>query len=229
MFVSNETGAINDIKRIVEVVKGKNPRTILHIDAVQGFCKIPLNIGELDIDALSISAHKFHGPKGVGALYVKNESALKPLIIGGGQERGYRSGTENLAGIMCMAKACENIDIKKNFANTIKLCDEFLQEIDFEYVNVIKTDSPYILSMSFKDVNGETLMRALENEVIIGTGSACSTKKAGNRILDAMGFDKDYIKSSVRVSFNAYQTLEEVRNAGKIIMKKYLEILEKVK
>lgn len=229
MFVNNETGAVNDIQRISRIVKNKNPRVLLHVDMVQGFCKIGINFSAIDVDFLSISGHKFHGPKGVGALYVKNKAALKSIVYGGGQEFGLRSGTENLPAIYAMSKEIEKIDISQNFNNVLKLRKAFLDNINQDIVAVISTYSPYIVSMSFPGVNGETLMRALENEVIVGTGSACSTKKVGNRVLQNMGFSTDYIKSCVRVSFNPYQSEEEVVLAAKIMMKKYLEILEKVK
>lgn len=229
MFVNNETGVINDLKRICQIVKGKNPKTFIHVDGVQGFCKIPINLSKLDIDFLTISAHKFHGPKGVGALYVKNKSFMKPIVYGGGQEYGLRSGTENLPAIMAMKKAVEDIDLDKNFDNTKKLKEIFLKNINQDVVSIIKSESPYIVSLSFKGVNGETLMRALEDRVIVGTGSACSTKKSGNRVLEAMGYNIDYIKSCIRVSFNAYQTEKEIVEAAKIIMRTYLDLIERVK
>ena len=126
MFVNNETGAINDLYRVCQIVKGKKSKTLLHVDAVQGFCKIPLSLGSLDIDLLSISGHKFYAPKGVGALYVKNINSLKPLVFGGGQEDGFRSGTENLPAIMCMAKMCEKIDIMSNLEVVKNLEKAFL-------------------------------------------------------------------------------------------------------
>lgn len=229
MFVSNETGAINDIGRIVKIVKGKNSRTLIHVDGVQGFCKIPINLAKTQIDMFSISAHKFHGPKGVGALYVRNKVLLRPLLYGGGQEFNLRSGTENLAGIMAMAKECEKIDISKNLENVKRLRDVFLSNLDLNRVNYISSGSPYIISLNFPSVNGETLMRALEDKIIIGTGSACSTKKAGNRILEAMGYSKEYAKQSVRVSFNAYQSIDEVKEAAGIIMQVYCDLYERLK
>lgn len=229
MFVNNETGAINDVEKISKTVKSINPRTLIHVDGVQGFCKIDINLSNTEIDYFSISAHKFHGPKGVGALYVRNKNILKPIFFGGGQEFNLRSGTENLPGIMAMASECEKIDINKNFQHVKDLRDSFISRFDLKKVNYISNGSPYIISMNFPGVNGETLMRALEDRVIIGTGSACSTKKAGNRILENMGYSKEYAKQSVRVSFNAYQTIEEVVEAGDIIMKTYLDLYERLK
>ncbi len=229
MFVNNETGAINDLHRISKIVKEKNPKALLHVDAVQGFCKIPFSLSELNIDFLTISAHKFHGPKGVGALYVKNKDGFKSIMLGGGQEFGLRGGTENLAGIMAMAKICEKINVRENYGKVAILKEKMIETLNDPNIRYIKTDSPYICSFSFKGVNGETLMRALENEVVVGTGSACSSKKAGNRVLQEMGFDNDYIKSSIRISFNYNQSVKEIETAGSLILKKYYEILEKVK
>lgn len=229
MFVNNETGVINDLKKVCQIVKSKNPQTLVHVDGVQGFGKILIDLSKVDVDFFTISAHKFHGPKGVGVLYVKNKSALKSIVFGGGQEFGIRSGTENLPAIMAMAKRVEDIDIIENFKQTTLLKETFLSSLDLNVVKHIDSQSPYILSLSFPKVNGETLMRALENKVIVGTGSACSTKKSGNRVLESMGFDMDYIKSCIRVSFNPYQTIEEVKKAGQIIMKTYKDIYERIK
>ena len=229
MFVNNETGAINDIEKISKIIKSKNPRVLIHVDGVQGFCKIPINLSKIDIDYFSISGHKFHAPKGVGALYVKNKNLLKPILYGGGQEWSLRSGTENLPGILAMVQECKKINIEENLKKVNELRKVFLSTLDLGQVKYISNGSPYIISLNFPGVNGETLMRALENEVIIGTGSACSTKKAGNRILEAMGYSKEYAKQSVRVSFNAYQSIDEVKKAGEIIMKTYLDLYERLK
>ena len=229
MYVNNETGVINDINKIAGIVKSKNPKVIFHVDGVQGFCKLPVDIDKSKIDLFSISGHKFHGPKGVGALYVKNKMALKAIVFGGGQELGLRSGTENLPAIIAMSKEIAKIDISENYKKALLLKKAFLEAINQDVVSIIKSDSPYIVSISFPGVNGETLMRVLEDDVIISTGSACSSKKSGNRVLEEMGFGIDYIKSSVRASFNAYQSLEEVKSAGETIMSKYFEILERVK
>ncbi len=229
IWVSNETGVINDIAKISSIIQRKNPKTLLHIDATQGFCKIPMKFDKIKVDFLSFSGHKFHAPKGVGGLYVKDLNSLKNLSFGGEQEFSKRAGTENLPLIMAMTKQIENCDIRSCYEKVIQLKESFLAVLDKKYVSIIEGDSPYILSLSFDGVNGETLMRSLENEVIFSTGSACSSKKAGNRILEEMKFDKNYIKSSVRISFNSKQTVEDVENAGKIIMEKYIEILGKVR
>lgn len=231
MHVSNETGAINDLKLISSLRKKYSPKALLHIDGVQAFCKIDCNIEGLDIDFYTISAHKFHGPKGVGALYVRNLNNLKPVVFGGGQESGYRSGTENIPGIMAMEYAINNIDVLKNFEYVGKLYTEMsLILAENQHVHIQSYNgSPYILNAWFENVNAETLVRALHDEgVLIGKGSACSTKKSGNRILESIGFGLDEIKSHIRISFSEFNDIEEVKKAGEIILSVYKNIREKV-
>lgn len=234
MYVSNETGAINDIKAISNIVKSFNPKIILHIDGVQAFCKIPCDLSKLMIDSFTISAHKFHGPKGVGLLFYKNLNQLKPQILGGGQQLGYRSGTENVSGILGMAQAVK-IEQEKLFFNYEKV-KEFKQI----FINQIKADlsnydyhingdfnnaSPYILSVSFKGLRGEVLMHILEQKgVIIGTGSACSSKKQENRVLANMGQVLDYVKGNIRISFSSTNTQEEIILASKLLTESVKEL-----
>ena len=231
IYVSNETGAINDIKRAVSIIREKNKRTLIHIDGVQAFNKIPFSVDDLDIDFLSYSAHKFHGLKGTGGLYVRNIDALKSIVYGGGQEFNKRSGTENVAGILSSVEVMKTIDIRKNFeiVNELKqlAIDFFSNKGDVKIVTA--SGSPYILSLAFDKVNGETLMRSLENHVIVGKGSACGSKTAGNRVLKAVGLDDGRIKSSIRLSFDYEQTKQEIQYACEKIYEVYKEIYEKVK
>lgn len=231
MHVSNETGAINDIEKISKLKDKICPRAILHVDGVQGFMKIPFSMRKTSTDLYSFSAHKIHGPKGVAGLYVKNKNALKELCQGGGQQYGLRSGTENVSGIMQFQKAVEMTDVAKNFENVSNLKSTFNHILSQE--NGIKVlnfgGSPYIESLIFEGVKGETMLHALdENGVIVGLGSACSSKKAGNRILDEIGVSKDDIISSVRISFNAYQGEMEIVKAAEIIIKTYEDIKKRV-
>lgn len=231
MHVSNETGAINDLEKISKLKDKICPRAILHVDGVQGFMKIPFSMRKTSIDLYSFSAHKIHGPKGVAGLYVKNKNALKELCQGGGQQYGLRSGTENVSGIMQFQKAVEMTDVAKNFENVSNLKSTFNHILSQE--NGIKVlnfgGSPYIESLIFEGVKGETMLHALdENGVIVGLGSACSSKKAGNRILDEIGVSKDDIISSVRISFNAYQGETEIVKAAEIIIKTYEDIKKRV-
>lgn len=231
MHVSNETGAVNDIQYIVAIIKDKAQNALVHVDGVQAFCKIPVCLDELNVDFYTISAHKFHGPKGVGALYVKNLNSLKNIVFGGGQEGGLRSGTENVAGIMAMDFMLSQIDIQTNYKKVSLLRQTVVEVLSkSDSVDVIDSDSPYIVSVGFKGVNGETLMRALQDYgVIVGMGSACSAKKSGNRILESMGYDKDAVKSRIRISFNEGLSAEEVQFAAETILKVYNEIWEKVR
>lgn len=231
MMISNVTGAINDIARISKMVRKNCPQAVLHVDGVQAFCKIPVNLDKLDVDLFSFSAHKFHGPKGVGGLYVRNKAALKNLVYGGGQEFAIRSGTENVGGIMAMLTAAEEIDVEANFKKVALLKQAFLNKLlPCNGVTVAgENTSPYICMLLFKGVNSETLVRSIENEVIVGRGSACSAKKAGNHVLEGMGYNLDLIKGALRVSFDASLSEQEVENAAEIIKDKYLELFEKLK
>ncbi len=231
IHVSNETGAVNDLQKISQMKKKICPKAILHVDGVQAFKKIPFALAGLDVDLYSFSGHKLHAPKGIAGLYVKNKSALKELFYGGGQQYGLRSGTENVAGIMQFKKAVEKIDVKQNWDNVTLLKKQMVEKLSkVEGIEVFDFEgSVYILNLAFNGVKGETMLHALnEKGVIVGLGSACSSKKAGNRVLENIGLDKDLIVSSVRISFNAYQTLEEIEKASEIIVKVYKDIKERV-
>lgn len=231
MLVNNVTGVINDIAKLSKIVRKHSPNAVIHVDGVQAFRKIDFSVDKLDIDLLSISAHKFHGPKGVGALYVRNKAALKSLVYGGGQEYGIRSGTENVAGIMAMVAAAEEINVAANYKKVTELKKVFLKQFEgCDKVTIVgENTSPYICLMLFRGVNGETLVRALENQVIVGRGSACSSKKSGNHVLEAMGQSLQAIKGAVRVSFDASLSEKDVTAAANIIEQTYLDLWEKLK
>lgn len=230
MHVSNETGAINDLKKISTLKNKLCPKAIFHVDGVQAFMKIPFSLRGLAVDLYSFSAHKIHGPKGVAGLYVKNKNSLKELFQGGGQQYGLRSGTENVSGIMQFRKAVELIDISANLEKVQNLKATFNSGLAVPGIEVLDFGgSPYIECIKFAGVKGETMLHALEeNGVIVGLGSACSSKKAGNRILENIGFSKEDIISTVRVSFNAYQSNEEMSLAAKIICETYKNIKKRV-
>lgn len=231
MHVSNETGAVNDLVEISKIKEMLCPRAVLHVDGVQGFMKIPISLKKTAIDLYSFSAHKIHGPKGIAGLYVKNKNSLKELFQGGGQQYGLRSGTENVSGIMQFKKIVEMIDVERNLQNVRLLRGTFNEALgNCEGIKVLDfAGSPYIESVLFSGVKGETMLHALEQKgVVVGLGSACSSKKAGNRILEEIGVSKEDIVSSVRVSFNAYQSIEEVVEAAKVMVETYKYIKEKV-
>ena len=231
MLVSNETGAINDIREVSKLRDRICPNAVLHVDAVQGFMKIPFSVEDLKIDLMSFSAHKFHGPKGVGGLYVRDMKLIKNIVDGGGQEFGMRSGTENVPGIMALKTALEKIDVKANFDHVTELKQKFNKVIsENSSIKILDLQgSPYIECLIFPNVKGETMLHALEDKgVIVGLGSACSAKKAGNRVLQEIGLSNEDIISSCRISFNAYQNAEEVESAGKIILEVYADLLKKL-
>lgn len=228
MHVSNETGAINNLEKISKLRDSICPDAILHVDGVQSFCKIDFNMKKSGVDLYTISGHKIGGPKGIGALVFKNKNKLKPIIFGGGQEFNLRSGTENFPAIMSLKYVVENRRPDIVFINSLK--DALLNELNDKNIEInSKSGSPYILSLSFKGVRGETFVNMLSDKgVFVSTGSACSSKKKGNRILSSMGINEDTIISSVRVSFFETNTIEEVRQAGRIMLETYHELKEKI-
>lgn len=234
MTVSNETGAINNIQKISKLVRKTNPNAIFHSDGVQAFGKIQTNVLNMDVDLFSISAHKIGGPKGIGALYVKNIKKLKPIIFGGGQEFGLRSGTENTMYAFSFGAIAKNLKVKENFEKTNEIRNyvrNFFENKDGIEINSPKDASPYVLSLSFCGVRGETLVHVLESDdVIIGTGSACSSKKGAlNRTLEEIGKTKEENEGAVRISFSKETTLDEVKQACNIIYDSYLKLKEKLK
>lgn len=230
MHVNNETGAINNLDQISKLKKRLCPKAVFHVDGVQGYMKIPVNLRNLAVDLYSFSAHKIHGPKGIAGLYVKNKGALKELFEGGGQQYGLRSGTENVPGIMQFEKAVELTDVEKNYQNVATLKKSFKKILEDGGIRCLDFEgSPYILNVIFDGVKGETMLHALNQKgVVIGLGSACSAKKAGNRVLEEMGVDKNKVISSARISFDAYQNLDEIEKAAKIVVETYKDIKERV-
>ena len=225
IHVSNETGAVNDIKTLVEIAKEINPDCLFHSDGVQAFGKVEVDLTKLNVDYYTISAHKIHGPKGIAGLYVKK--AFRPYVLGGGQQDGLRSGTENVPSIMAFAEICKKQDYKTHSIYVQNLRDEFIKVISVNeniIINDFDNSSPFILSLIFKGVNGETIVNALEKfDIFVGVGSACSSKKAGNSTLEAIGYDKNIVKGSIRISFDFANTLDEVKEAGL----KIVEVFEK--
>lgn len=210
--VSNETGAINDIQKLVKIARRVNPNVLVHSDGVQAFMKFEYSVADLDVDFYTISGHKIGASKGVGALYVKKGAKIQPLIYGGGQEKGLRSGTENVFAISSFGLATEinKRDLKKNYqiVKDLKenLLNEFLKQGLNYKLNSYEPCVPHIMSICLKEgIRGETLVHALEPRgVYISTGSACSATKNMNRTLESMGVNESQILSSVRISFSPY-------------------------
>lgn len=215
VHVNNETGAINDVNAISEAVKTKNPSLVFHSDGVQAFGKIPYSLGRF-VDLYSISAHKIGGVKGVGALIKRKKLTLTPLIYGGGQEYGLRSGTENVFGISvfgdCAEKKRENL--RENYIKIKDLKRKFLDEIKpCKAIKLISNEncSPYVVSVSAIGLRGEVVEHMLEEfGVIVGTGSACSSRNRYSRVLTACGYDNATLDGALRISFCAENTEEEV-------------------
>ncbi len=233
IHISNETGAINDLKRINEIRQKKCPKAIFHVDGVQAFSKVKINVDYFGVDMYTISGHKINAPKGISALYVRNGIVVKPIMFGGGQENNIRSGTENVPAIMGLNQAIVEIgDISKNFeyVKSLKQCFmDNLKDVCCTF-NTTKQNSPYILSISFRGVKGETLVHMMEKEgILISTGSACSSKKAGNKVLAAMNIPANDILGSVRISFSRFNTISEVDFASKKLRECYLELIEKLR
>ena len=237
MHVSNETGAINDIEKLCKLAKQVNPNCIFHSDGVQAVGKIKVDLTKLNVDAYSTSAHKFHGPKGVGFLFIKDFNKFKPYILGGGQQNQKRSGTENVSGILgtelALTKAVNNL--KQNFENVLLLRNYLKNAIinsnlkDYK-INENTENSPYVFSISFKGLRGEVIQHTLEKyDILIGTGSACSSKKSNNRTLQNMGIQKQYIEGSIRISFSNETTLDEVKFATEKLIYEVKQLEEKVR
>lgn len=209
MHVSNETGAINDIARLCKLTKKVAPNAVFHSDGVQAFGKIKVNLRALGVDLYTISAHKIHGPKGIGALYVKKGTPIKPLIYGGGQEKGFRSGTENAPCMLGFAKTVEicmenfDSDFAKKAAFKAQLKEKLLSEIDD--VQIISGDenfAPNIMTVAFKDVRGEVLLHDVEDDgILIGIGSACSSHHE-SRFKSLLGLDKNHKDGIIRFSIS---------------------------
>lgn len=229
MHVNNETGAINDIEQLVKVAKGINKKVVFHCDGVQAFGKISVNVQKLGVDFYTISGHKLHAPKGVGALFVKDSKYIKPLLLGGGQENDYRSGTENVSGIMALDQAsqimCDNID--NNF-NNMQVLNNYVRVnvVDCKVISNSKS-LPYTIMLAFPGCRAETILHMMEEKgFLIGNGSACSSKKRENRNLTAMGYDQKVIDGAIRISFAHYTTLEEIKSFVEqlnLVVKEYIE------
>ncbi|OGO76677.1 MAG: cysteine desulfurase NifS [Clostridiales bacterium GWB2_37_7] len=220
MYVNNELGSIQPIQEIVSIVRSKSKKAKVHIDAVQALGKLNINVRELGADLISLSAHKVHGPKGVGALYIKEGLRLRPLIAGGGQEYDLRSGTENLPGISGFGISIGLLaqDFQNKQMQVRKLKEYFVEGLkDFDK---IKINSPLgekhldnILNVSFEGVRGEVMLHSLEDyNIYVSTGSACSAKKGAhkNYVLPAIGLDAMQAEGAIRFSFSYMNTIEEI-------------------
>lgn len=230
ILINNETGTIQNAEEISKAIKSVNPHTLYHVDAVQAYGKYPINVKKMGIDMLSVSGHKVHGPKGVGFFYMKKGLKVKPIIFGGGHERGQRSGTENTPSIVGLAeavkidmaemdKAVENVKLVKK-----TLAEGILNSIPMTYINgpSIEEGSPYVLNIGFEGLRSEVLLHSLEEkEIYVSAGSACNSKKKGaSTVLSALGIDEKRIEGAIRFSFCRYNTVEEAEQCIEILKEK---------
>jgi len=216
MYVNNETGAVFPVERAARLIRAKNPRTLIHCDGVQAFGKLPVHVGRIQIDLMSVSGHKICAPKGSGALYIRRGVHVPPLIFGGGQERGMRAGTENLPAIAALGAACAVLDgrVREHFERACALRGRLLELLaQIEGVRVLSPPdgSPYITCLSVPGYRSETMLHFLESRgVFVSSGSACS-KGASSPVLAAMGLPAPVIDGALRVSLIYTSREEELR------------------
>ena len=212
MLVNNETGAIQPVKEAVALTKLIAPLAMFHCDAVQGYGKLSVNVKQLGVDLLSASGHKIHGPKGVGFLYCKKGVHISPIITGGGQERGMRSGTESLPLIMGLMGAAEELPKPETQLKIRQELFDYTRDRLLEIGAVINSPEgclPYILNASLVGYRSETLLHFLESRnVFVSSGSACA-KGHGSYVLNEMGLDRKRTDSALRISFSRYNTKED--------------------
>ncbi len=220
MYVNNEVGIVQPISEITNMIKSRKSRPLLHVDAIQAFGKIRLNVKKSNIDLMSISGHKICGPKGIGALYVKKGTKLRSIVFGGSQEFGLRAGTENVPGILGLGAASElvkrelEVNTKKMGQLKIRLLEGIKDNLQGIKVNSIIGDgsAPHILNLSFKGIRGEVLLHSLEQEhIYVSTGSACSSrKKSYSHVLKEMGLTQDEMEGAIRFSFSPDNTEKDI-------------------
>lgn len=214
MLVNNETGCIFPVKEVADKIRLSGLKPLIHCDAVQAFGKLPIDIEALGVDLLSASGHKIHASKGIGFLYKSKRINLKPILFGGGQESGLRSGTEAVPLISGLSGAINELDIIANY-NKVKSVYDYavkkLSELDFVVINSPKNGTlPYILNISLPGYRSETLLHYLEErEIYVSSGSACSKGK-GSHVLNEMGLSHSIIDSALRLSFSRYNENFEI-------------------
>ncbi|MCI5828100.1 MAG: cysteine desulfurase [Lachnospiraceae bacterium] len=230
MHVNNEIGTIEPIEEAAKLIHEKNPKTLVHVDAIQSFGKLRIYPKRMGIDLLSVSGHKIHGPKGVGFLYVKDKTKIKPIIHGGGQQKNMRSGTENVAGIAGLGVAVE--ELYDNFDEKIERLYELreylaagMQALEGTTVNGAKgrNSAPHIVSVSFAGIRAEVLLHALEERgIYVSTGSACSSNHpAISGTLKAIGVKPELLDSTVRFSLS----VESTRTEADYVLEQLAELL----
>ena len=229
MYVNNEIGCVEPIAEIAKRIKEKNPKVLFHVDAIQAYGKLKIQPVKEGIDLLSVSGHKIHGPKGSGFIYIRNKTKIKPILHGGGQEKGMRSGTENVPAIAGLGQAAKDMyaNLEANRAHLFALKErlaERLSKIEGVTINGIPEEgmlatAPHVLSASFAGIRSEVLLHALEEKgVYVSSGSACSSNHPDiSGTLVAIGVKKELLDATLRFSFSITTTIEEVDYAAECV------------
>jgi len=233
MLANNETGVIQPIRDVMEVARRESPDSLVHVDAVQAFGKIPVDVRELGVDLMSISAHKLGGPKGIGALYVRDGIPIAPFLYGGHQERDRRAGTENAAAAAAFAIAAQNrlanmADFqKKTYIHVRTLLGKLIDGLDDIWVNGSGCERlPNTLNVGFKGVESDSLVLVLSmQDIFVSNGSACeSGSLEGSHVLQAMGQTEEQARSAIRFSFSDDLTAEDVEHVATCVIQAVNEI-----
>jgi cysteine desulfurase len=233
MLANNEIGVIQPIKELSEIVHDFSKMIIFHSDAVQAVGKIPINVKEFDLDSLSLSSHKINGPKGVGALYVREKVNFEPLIQGGGQESTLRSGTENVPGIVGLGKASEisMLNLKVNSQYLYYLRDHLIRRINEEIGGKILNGSlehrlPNNVNFTFLGLNGEDLLTKLDEDgILVSTGSACSAnRQQESHVLKAIGLNHEEISGSIRITLGIQNTIDDLEKTVIVLKNRIIEL-----
>ena len=220
MHTNNEIGTVEPIAEAGALIKRVNPQTLFHVDAVQGFGKFRIYPSKMQVDMLSVSGHKIHGPKGAGFLYIREGAKVSPIIYGGGQQKGMRSGTENVPGIAGLAKAAELVyeNLDEDMDRMYGLREMLIQGVEnIEGIRVNgcpgRQGAAHIVSLSVRGIRSEVLLHALEEKgIYVSAGSACaSNKPQTSATLKAIGVGKDLLDSTIRFSISVFTTAEEIR------------------
>ncbi len=243
MAVNNEIGTVQPLDEIGGIIKKKSPEILFHVDAIQGFGKIEIYPSKLRIDLMSVSGHKLHGPKGIGFLYIKNKVKVRPLILGGGQQKDMRSGTENVPGIAGLGEAAKEVfkDFSKKQESLYALREQLVNRLEqmdgvringfahrVSKVNLHQGAAPHVVSASFENIRAEVLLHALEERgIYVSSGSACSSNHpAISGTLRAIGVEKKYLDATIRFSL-CYDTTEEEINICCEVLEALLPMLRR--
>lgn len=233
IYVHNELGTVNNVKEIFEIAKSVNKNVFCHVDGVQSVGKIPVNVKEIGCDTFSFSSHKIYGPKGMGGLYKKRDVKIDSLVIGGGQEKGLRSGTENVPGILGFGKACEltkrDLDKRLDHAKEIKeyLLEKLNDNLEDYKINTPENATNFIVSLSILDIRAEVLLHYLEgDEIYISTASACTSNGTHkSTTLKQIGLDDNYAEGTIRICTSKDTTKEDID----IFVEKLVEYVEEIR